>query len=219
MRKVILFTLLGLASLAQASPMSKSDVEQLVQKLQALHQSQPSFEANFKEERHTALLKDPLVSQGKIWFTVPDKVRREVNGSRPSTTIIDGNKMSIYYPSFQQLEVYDLAKKPMLRDSLQAIAAGFNFEKVTAFYNIEGSKEGNGYHLILTPKTASMRRLMRSVDLEVDQNLSPSQVQVQDAKGEKILVNYSNVRRGSVPESMFQFTPPAGTTVTTPLGS
>jgi hypothetical protein len=50
----------------QASPMSQSDIEQLVQKLQALHQSKPSIEANFREERHTALLKDPLVSQGKV---------------------------------------------------------------------------------------------------------------------------------------------------------
>ena len=145
MRKVILFTLLGLACAVQAAPMSQNEIEQLVQKLQALHQAEPSIEANFREERHTALLKDPLVSQGKVWFTLPDKVRREVSGSRPSTTIIDGNKMSIYYPSFQQLEVYDLAKKPMLRDSLQAIAAGRNFQKVTSYYNIEGSKEGNVY--------------------------------------------------------------------------
>jgi outer membrane lipoprotein-sorting protein len=219
MRKVILFTLLGLACAVQAAPMSQSDIEQLVQKLQALHQSEPSIEANFREERHTALLKDPLVSQGKVWFTLPDKVRREVSGSRPSTTIIDGNKMSIYYPSFQQLEVYDLAKRPMLRDSIQAIAAGLNFQKVTSYYNIEGSKEGNVYRLVLTPKTSNMRRLLKSVDLTIDQNLSPTEVQVLDAKGEKVLVNYSNVHRGSVPDSTFQFTPPAGTTVTTPLGS
>lgn len=219
MRKVILFTLLGLACAVQASPMSQSDIEQLVQKLQALHQSEPSIEANFREERHTALLKDPLVTQGKVWFTLPDKVRREVSGSRPSTTIIDGNKMSIYYPSFQQLEVYDLERKPMLRDSIQAIAAGLNFQKVTSYYNIEGSKEGNVYRLVLTPKTSNMRRLLKSVDLTIDQNLSPTEVQVLDAKGEKVLVNYTNVRRGSVPDSTFRFTPPAGTTVTTPLGS
>ena len=156
-------------------------------------------------------------SRPRAWTTNAFTAMR--GGSRPSTTIIDGNKMSIYYPSFQQLEVYDLAKRPMLRDSIQAIAAGLNFQKVTSYYNIEGSKEGNVYRLVLTPKTSNMRRLLKSVDLTIDQNLSPTEVQVLDAKGEKVLVNYSNVHRGSVPDSTFQFSPPAGTTVTTPLGS
>ena len=63
--------------------MTQSDIDQLVQKLQALHNTQPSLQANFREERHLAMLKDPVVNEGKVWFTLPDKIRREIGGKTP----------------------------------------------------------------------------------------------------------------------------------------
>src|SRR4029077_15665132 len=139
MRKLILSILLGIAPLAYASPMTQSEINQLVQKLEALHTTQPSLQANFREERHLTMLKDPVVNEGKVWFTLPDKIRREIGGKTPSTTVIDGKKMSIYYPNYQQLEIYDLEKRPIIKDSLRALTAGLNFREISSYYNIEGS--------------------------------------------------------------------------------
>jgi outer membrane lipoprotein-sorting protein len=219
MKKLILLILLGIAHLASASPMTQSDIDQLIQKLQALHNSQPSLQANFREERHLAILKDPVVNEGKVWVTLPDKIRREIGGKTPETTVIDGKKMSIYYPNYQQLEVYDLEKRPMIKDSLRALTAGLNFQEVGTFYNVEGSKDGNAYHITLTPKTASVKKLVKTVDLTLDENLAPARVIVEDAKGQKLNITYSNVRRESIPDSTFEFAAPPGTKVSTPLGS
>src|SRR5215472_12980848 len=123
MKKLILLTLVGIARLAWANPMTQSDIDQLIQRLQTLHSSQPSMQANFREERHLAMLKDPVVNEGKVWFTLPDKIRREIGGKTPSTTVIDGKKMWIYYPNYQQVEVYDLEKRPILKNSLRALTA------------------------------------------------------------------------------------------------
>src|SRR6202047_4031739 len=161
MRNLILFILLGIASLAYASPMTQSDIDQLVQKLQALHNTQPSLQANFREERHLAMLKEPVVNEGKVWFTLPDKIRREIGGRTQSTTVIDGQKMSIYYPNYRQLEVYDLEKRPIIKDSLRALTAGLNFREVASYYQIVGSKDGSEYQLTLTPKTTAVRKLVK----------------------------------------------------------
>ena len=166
-----------------------------------------------------AMLKDPIVNEGKVWFTLPDKIRREIGGKTPSTTVIDGKKMSIYYPNYQQVEVYDLEKRPMLKDSLRALTAGLNFREVANFYEMEGSKEGNVYHIRLTPKTASVKKLVRSVDLTIDDNLTPERVNIEDAKGQKISVTYTNVRRDVIPDSTFEFSAPPGAKVSAPLGS
>src|SRR6202166_4667088 len=168
MRNLILFILLALAPVVHASPMTQGDIDQLVQKLQALHNSQPSLQANFREERHLAMLKEPVVNEGKVWFTLPDKIRREIGGKTPSTTVIDGKKVSIYYPNYQQLEVYDLEKRPIIKDTMRALTAGLNFREVASYYQIEGSKNGSDYQLTLTPKTASVRKLLKSVDLTID---------------------------------------------------
>jgi outer membrane lipoprotein-sorting protein len=219
MKKLILLTLLGIAPLAYASPMSQSDIDQLIQKLQALHNNQPSLQANFREERHLTMLKDPVVNEGKVWFTLPDKIRREIGGKTPSTTVIDGKKMSIYYPNYQQLEIYDLEKRPIIKDSLRALTAGLNFREIGSYYNVEGSKDGNAYHITLTPKTASVRKLVKTVDLTLDENLAPTHVVVEDAKGQRFTITYTNVRREPIPASTFEFSVPPGTKVSTPLGS
>jgi outer membrane lipoprotein-sorting protein len=165
-----------------------------------------------------AMLKDPVVNEGKVWCTLPDKIRREIGGNTPSTTVIDGKKMVIYYPNFKEEELYDLERRPVLRDSLQALTAGLDFQQVYNFYNIEAAKEGNVYQIVLTPKTSALRKVVRSVVLTVDPNLAPARVDFESARGEKVSITYSNVRREAIPESMFQFTTPPGTNVTKPLG-
>jgi outer membrane lipoprotein-sorting protein len=219
MRKLLLLILLGIAQLGYASPMTQSDLNQLVQKLQALHNDQPSLQANFREERHLAMLKDPVVNEGKVWFTMPDKIRREIGGRTPSTTVIDGKKMSIYYPNYQQLEIYDLEKRPVIKDSLRALTAGLNFREVTNYYDLEGSKNGNQYQITLTPKTAAVRKLVKTVELTLDENLAPQRVVVQDNKGQVFTVTYTDVRRETLPSSTFEFSPPPGTKVSNPLGN
>jgi len=219
MRNLLFLAIFGITQLANAAPMAQSDIDQLIQKIQALHNSEPSLQANFREERHLAMLKDPIVNEGKVWFTLPDKIRREIGGKTPSTTVFDGKKMSIYYPNYQQVEVYDVEKRPMLKDSLRALTAGLDLRGVANFYEIEGSRDGSGYHIRLTPKTASIKKLVRSVELTIDDNLNPQSVNLEDARGQKISETYTNVRRGSLPESTFEFTTPPGAKVTTPLGS
>ena len=219
MRKLILSILLGIAPLACASPMTQSDIDQLIQKLQTLHNTQPSLQANFREERRLAMLKDPVVNEGKVWFTLPDKIRREIGGKTPSTTVIDGKKMSIYYPNYQQLEVYDLEKRPVIKDSLRALTAGLNFREVTSYYDMQGSKNGSEYQITLSPKTAAVRKLVKTVDLTIDENLTPVRVIVHDNKGQVFTITYTNVRRETLPESTFEFSAPPGTKVSTPLGN
>ena len=219
MRKLILFIVLGIAPLVYASPLTQSDIDQLVAKLQALHNTQPSLQANFREERHLAMLKDPVVNEGKVWFTLPDKIRREIGGRTPSTTVTDGKKVSIYYPNYQQVEIYDLEKRPIIKDTLRALTAGLNFREVTNYYDIVGSKNGNEYQLTLTPKTAAVRKLVKTVDLTIDENLTPLRVVIHDSKGQVFTEAYTNVRRDTLPASTFEFSPPPGTKVSTPLGN
>src|SRR5271170_3892919 len=184
MRKLLLSLLFAIAPLAYASPLTQSEIDQLVQKLETIHNTQPSLQANFREERHLAMLKEPVVNEGKVWFTLPDKIRREIGGRTPSTTVTDGKKVSIYYPNYQQLEVYDLEKRPIIKDTMRALTAGLNFREVASYYNIEGSKNGNQYQLTLTPKTAAVRKLLQSVDLTIDGNLTPVRVIIHDSKGQ-----------------------------------
>jgi outer membrane lipoprotein-sorting protein len=216
---IVLLVSICFTTVLQAAPLSPDEITDLVKRLETVYQNRTSLQANFREERHMAILKDPVVNEGKIWFTPPDKIRREITGNSPSTTVIDGKKMTIYYPNLKTAEQYDLEKRPIIRQSLQALTAGLNFQRVSDYYSIEGTKEDKSYVITLTPKTAAIRRLVRSLTLTMQTDLTPEKVDFQSPRGERVFISYSDVKRDPVPDSEYDFTPPAGTNVTNPFGS
>jgi outer membrane lipoprotein-sorting protein len=218
MRKLIISLLFTLPSLIQAVPLSQSETQELVRRIQAASESRPSIEANFLEERQTGLLKQPLRNEGKIWATLPAKIRREISGTTPSATVIDGNNMIVYYPNLKEEEVYDLEKRPMLKDALQALTAGLDFQQLNNFYYVQASKEGAAYQVTLTPKTAAVSKVVKRVAVTLNQDLLPWHVELETARGQKVDIRYSDVHHGAIPNSMFQLTPPPDTKVTHPLG-
>jgi outer membrane lipoprotein carrier protein len=217
MRRLIIALVLTLPSLSHATPLSQSETQDLVRRIQAVNKSKPSIQASFTEERHTTILKEPVRNEGKIWAVLPDKIRREIGGKTPSATVIDGKKMVVYYPNLKEEEVYDLEKRPTLKNSLQALTAGLDFQQLNNFYNVEASKEGDTYRFSLTPKTTAVSKVVKWVTLTTNQDLFPSQVELETAHGDEVAIRYSNVSHKSLPDSMFQLTPPPGTKVTQPL--
>jgi outer membrane lipoprotein-sorting protein len=218
-RFLLLLVALVTASVASAAPMTSDEINDLVKKLESHYENRISLQANFREERHMSILKEALVNQGKLWYTPPDKFRREIEGNQPSTTVIDGKQMTIYYPNLKTAERYNLDKRPELKNSIQAITAGLNFQRLGDYYNIEGTKDGKLYHVTLTPKTASIRKMVKTVTITVQQDLTPEAVDLETARGEKVNITYSNVKRDNVSDSTYQFNPPTGTNITTPFGS
>src|SRR5258708_19275022 len=111
------------ATVLRAAPLSQHEINDLVQRLQTVYQNRTSLQANFREERHVAILKEPVVNQGKIWFTPPDKIRREIGGNSPSTTLLHRKKMTIYYPNPKKAGKNDLHETPHIQPSLSDLPA------------------------------------------------------------------------------------------------
>jgi outer membrane lipoprotein-sorting protein len=216
---ILAAAVIAMVGSVRAAPLSPSEVDDLVGRLENTYQSRGSLEANFREERQVKILKEPLVNEGKFWFTPPDKVRREITGKSPSTTVIDGNTMTIYYPNLKTAELYDLNKRPSLRDSLQALTAGLNFQRVRSYYNVEANKDGNNYSVTLTPKASAFRKLFRSVTVHLDGNLTPVRSDIETARSEQISLRYSKVRRDTISDSLYHFSLPTSPNITHPLGS
>ena len=167
------------------------------------------------------LMKKPILSSGKVWFQPPDKFRREVKGNSPSLTVSDGRQLWIYYTNFKSAERYPLGKGSPLDSTVAAINSSLNLEGVENTFQIKSTKSDTaqaGYELTLLPRTPSMKRVFQKLDLRINDQLRVERTDMLLPNGDRIVTTYSNQTRGPVPTSMFEFTPPAGTEVSTPLG-
>lgn len=218
-KKIFLsLVLFSLGSFAWADPLSPADVKALLERIRRERAAAPHVQADFQEEKTVHMLNKPISSSGKIWFQVPNKFRREVKGNSPSVTVSDGQSLWIYYPKFQSAEHYSLGKRSPLDAGITALTASLNLENVEATYHITGTKETDGYQLQMTPRNPSMKRFVQAFSLRMNNQLQVVRTEMLQPNGDRILTTYANESRSPIPASTFEFTPPAGTDITTPLG-
>jgi chaperone LolA len=216
---VLLFLLLLVpSSVLHAEPLSLADLKSLLGRIKEKRAAAPQVQADFQEEKNVKMLNKPIASSGKIWFQSPNKFRREAKGNSPSVTVSDGQQLWIYYPKFHSAEHYSLGKRSPLDAGISAITASLNLENVEATYHISGTKEPDGFQLQLLPRNPSMKRFLQTFTIKMNNELQVTRTEMVQPNGDRIVTTYSNETRGAIPASTFEFTPPAGTDVTTPLG-
>ena len=204
----------ALASVAKSTPLSEADLKNL---LAAIRQNRTT-QADFQERRVIRLMKNPVLSSGTVWFQPPNKFRREVKGNSPSVTVSDGRELWIYYTNFKSAERYPLGKGSPLDATVAAINSALNLENIETSFNITATKTENGNELQLLPRTASMKRVFQKLDLRINDKFRVDRTDMLLPNGDRIVTAYSNQTRAAIPPSTFEFKPPAGTEVTTPLG-
>lgn len=199
---------------ARAAPLSEAELKNL---LAAIRQNR-STQADFQEQRVIRLMKNPVQSSGTVWFQPPNKFRREVKGNSPSITVSDGRNLWIYYPNFKSAERYPLGKGSPLDATVAAINSALNLENIEISFNISASRSDNGHELALLPRTAAMKRVFQKLDLRINDKFRVERTDMLLPNGDRIVTTYSNQTRASIPSFTFEFKPPTGTEVTTPLG-
>jgi outer membrane lipoprotein carrier protein len=209
-----IFVAFALTSVAKSAPLSEAELKNL---LAAIRQNRTT-QADFQEQRVIRLMKNPVLSSGTVWFQPPNKFRREVKGNSPSVTVSDGRELWIYYPNFKSAERYPLGKGSPLDATVAAINSALNLENIETSFNISATKSENGHELQLLPRTAAMKRVFQKLDLRINNQFRVERTDMLLPNGDRIVTTYSNQTRAAIPPSTFEFKPPPGTEVTTPLG-
>ena len=204
----------ALTCITNGAPVSEAELKNL---LAAIRQNR-STQADFQEQRVIRLMKNPVQSSGTVWFQPPNKFRREVKGNSPSITVSDGRNLWIYYPNFKSAERYPLGKGSPLDATVAAINSALNLENIETSFNISATNSDSGHELALLPRTAAMKRVFQKLDLRINDKFRVERTDMLLPNGDRIVTTYSNQTRAAIPASTFEFKPPTGTEVTTPLG-
>ncbi|MGI8821206.1 MAG: LolA family protein [Chthoniobacterales bacterium] len=206
------------ASASHAQSLPPNDVKALLTRIREKRASAPQVQADFQEEKAIRMMNKPVTSAGKVWFQAPNKFRREVRGNSPSITVSDGQQLWIYYPKFKSAESYQLGRRSPLDAGIAAITASLNLQGVEESYHITAAAEGSGYILQLLPRAPSLKRMLQQFTIHMNEALQVQRTEMLQPNGDRIVTTYANESRAPIDPAQFQFTPPAGTNVTTPLG-
>jgi len=152
--------------------------------------------ARYREQKRITLLKQPLRSEGVIWFARPDLLLRSTEQPEPSTLLIEGTKLELADASGTRR--IDTQASPVLRQFVlsfvyvlsgdQAALAGIyvlRFERVAS----------GGWRLLLTPKQAELARVVKQIEV-FGKGASVERMVLDEAQGDSTTMEFFEVDLG-----------------------
>jgi outer membrane lipoprotein-sorting protein len=181
------------------------------------------FTADFEQRKHTALLKEPMVSSGRVRVQ-GSTVRWDTSKPRPSVLWMDEREIRVYYPEDASLEIYSvdeqlrrLTASPIPR--LEPMREQFEI-KAMPLSEIEGAVDGPSVFAIrLVPKGEALRKHVKEVRVVVDAETGlMSRMEVIDPEGDRTLIAFANARTNTdLKKEDLELKVPAGTKTSRPM--
>ena len=178
----------------------------------------------FRQEKHTALLKKPLVSSGRIRMK-GSVVRWDTESPEPGVLYSDGREIRMYYPKQSTVEVYpidrrlsDLAASPLPR--LAILRQHF---RIDALPREDVSRtqrdDANVVHLRLTPIDEFLAEHVEEVRVALDAATAcVTRVEMLDTDGDRTVISFTDVKTNTgIRDGELDLSLPAGTKVSRPL--
>lgn len=177
--------------------------------------------ATFTQEKHTAILRRPLVSSGTVRVR-PPLVRWDTDRPHASKMLVSQKEVRIFYPDQATVEIYDLAGQlgqlaasPIFR--LAALREHFTIERAAPR---EGEKPVAGrVELRLTPRAQALRDHIQEIRLGVDEDSAlVRRVEIVNSDGERTVMTFDRIKvnPGLVPGAL-ALEIPSGTNIVRPL--
>ena len=194
---------------------ARLDVAAVVAKVQKTYDNAADFKARFTQTLTSAALKRTTNSAGQVTFKKPGRMRWDYEKPDKSSYITDGGVLWLYEPDDKQAFKQDLKGSQLPA----ALAFLMGKGKLASEFDISfapdrgGAGASKSYVLSLVPKTPQAQ--VKSIVFVVDpRDWFVHQSEITDAQGNTNVIVFADVVMNSrVPETLFHFTPPAGTRV------
>ena len=179
--------------------------------------------AEFEQKKYTALLKEPMVSSGRVRVR-GSAIRWDTVKPRRSVIRIDEQEVHIYYPEDASLEIYTvdaqlrrLTASPLPR--LAPMREQFDIQPMPAT-EIEGAVDGPSMLAIrLKPKEEALRKHVQEVRVLIDTETGLTmRLEIVDPDGDRTLIVFLKSRTNTgLEERDLELRVPPETKVSRPM--
>ena len=163
--------------------------------------------ANFTETKELRLLRDPVVSKGKFYYTRPNDVLWEYTDPTPKAFLISRDELLAYYPEEKRAEKLDISRYQSRL--LKVFGIGQVSEDLKKYYELSLSEPGPRqgiYELILSPRRRMVRKRIEEVRFWIDsKSFLPLRMQYFEKDGDKTTLAFDDTQvNGVIDEATYR---------------
>ena len=202
--------LLSVCAIAQSS-----DLESVLWQMDAAAAKFRTTQANFTWAQYNAVVNDITDTQrGKIYFRRVGKeiqMAAEITQPQAKLLIFSEDKIQVYQPSIDQVDVYDASAHREEVESLLVLGFGGGGHEMLKSFDVNylGTEKIDGIEtakLDLVPKSQKMKNNFPHITLWIDASRGVSlQQQLFETNGDYRLAKYSDIQiNKKIPDSVFK---------------
>jgi len=186
---VLIFVGLSLYSYAypvfssEKDPLSTSKLDWIIKNIQGKEKSLKTFTARMVQTKKTHLLREPLHSEGFIYFDYTGKMLLKITVPSPLIVLLKNNMLVLYYPDLSKVKETYIGNN-VLREYF---GIGQSVEELRKRYLIRLVSEtpSDGYHLELIPKHKTIAKHIDSIEVTVSrENWLPQRICFKEKAGD-----------------------------------
>ncbi len=201
----VLFVALGLFATAQ-TPLSEAQSNEIMASLTETASSMQTMQCRFVQSKTMSMLAEPSVSEGKMYFASPDRLRWEYVKPYAFALVVNGER--IVKVTDGQAEALDGNSGRMyqgITSMIMGSASGKKLFDATTF-DIVLYDDGAYWKAEMTPKRRDMKRMFSQLVFHFDKKTQViDHVEFLDPKGDNTVIRFEEIRLNEkIGEEQFQ---------------
>lgn len=206
--------LILLAPNARAQTLGNAETSDLLARLAALREGR-TVTAQFTEKKILPMMTDPILESGTIAFEPPSKfLRRTSDGN---LAVSDGATLWMFYPGFNQVEIYPLDNPRGPGPLFSLLTKLFQLRDIAENFHVTAEKTPDGHLLTLVPKSGSLKKMIGVIHMTIDGNLRLKASTMETAPDDRTETSYTSEKFLTPGSIDFKFNPPADANIVKPL--
>lgn len=201
----LLFVAFGLWASAQ-TPLSEAQSREVMATLTETAASMQTLQCRFVQNKTTALLAEPTVSEGTMLYAAPDKMRWEYTTPYHFALVVNGERIARIMDD--KTEVLDAKQSKMYKNMTDLIIGSASGKKLfdTTVFDITLYDDGATWRAEMLPLRKDMKRMFAKLVFRFDRKTGViSSVEFVETKGDTTQIRLEDLRPNIWPldESLF----------------
>ena len=167
----------------------------------------------------TQIKKDPVFLEdisatGEFFYERPNRFRCDYDKPESSTSLVDGDLVTLYFPKLKQLERYRLSREAggIGEVNQMLLAFGIETDKVLKYFTVACDPEtsANVVRLTFAPRATRAERPFAQFVLEMSKpDLAPKRFEIVGNEGDRTVVTITKITwNPNLPVDIFRLNPP-----------
>ena len=203
--KTILFFLLICSVTSTVAAMTSQQKQDVITRINKTAAGLKSMTCNFTQTKYLSLLSDKMVSEGKMSYKQPNKLRWEYTSPYQYLFIFNGTK--VYVGNKSRKDVIDTQTNKVFKEVARIMMSTVTGTALSnsSDFSIDVADGKSFWKVTLVPKKKEMKKMFTKIELSFNKsNLMISEINIYEKNNDRTNIRLKNIStNGTVNESLF----------------